>query len=120
MPLTAFFSEQLDRIEDFLDAPTPAVRIVLIDPEMRGILLRMLGGLDEQDDFLVLSGQCLLLIEGQGRTLKAGDFVHCPPWTEHVFVGAGEGPCALLAVGTRSDGGVIYPASELAQPLRIF
>jgi len=51
MPLTAFFSEQLDRIEDFLGQPAPAVRIVLIDPEMRGILLRMLAGLDEQDDF---------------------------------------------------------------------
>ncbi|WP_026869418.1 tetratricopeptide repeat protein [Inquilinus limosus] len=51
MPLTAFFSEQLDLIEDFLDAPVPAVRIVLIDPEMRGILLRMLAGLDEQEDF---------------------------------------------------------------------
>ena len=42
------------------------------------------------------------------------DFVHCPPWTEHVFVGAGDGPCAILAVGTRSGGDVIYPRSELA------
>ena len=72
-------------------------------------------GEDEQEDFLVLSGECLLLIEGQERPLKAWDFVHCPPWTEHVFVGAGDGPCAILAVGTRSDGDVIYPASELAQ-----
>jgi uncharacterized cupin superfamily protein len=72
-------------------------------------------GEDEQEDFLVLSGECLLLIEGQERRLKAWDFVHCPPWTEHVFVGAGDGPCALLAVGTRSGGDVVYPASELAQ-----
>jgi uncharacterized cupin superfamily protein len=72
-------------------------------------------GEDEQEDFLVLSGECLLLIEGQERRLRAWDFVHCPPWTEHVFVGAGDGPCAILAVGTRTGGGVIYPVSELAQ-----
>jgi uncharacterized cupin superfamily protein len=72
-------------------------------------------GEDEQEDFLVLSGECLLLIEGRERRLTAWDFVHCPPWTEHVFVGAGTGPCAVLAVGTRSGGEVVYPASELAQ-----
>lgn len=72
-------------------------------------------GENDQEDFLVLSGECLLLIEGQERRLRAWDFVHCPPWSEHVFVGAGDGPCALLAVGTRSSRDVVYPASELAQ-----
>jgi uncharacterized cupin superfamily protein len=69
----------------------------------------------EQEDFLVLAGECTLLIEGEQRQLQAWDFVHCPPWTEHVFVGAGDGPCAILAVGTRTGGGVVYPLSELAQ-----
>ena len=72
-------------------------------------------GEDAQEAFLVLSGECLLLIEGEERRLEAWDFVHCPPWAEHVFVGAGDGPCAVLAVGRRPDGGVVYPASELAQ-----
>ena len=71
-------------------------------------------GEDEQEDFLVLSGECVLLIEGEERPLRQWDFVHCPNWTEHVFVGAGDGPCAILAVGTRSGGDVIYPRSELA------
>ena len=71
-------------------------------------------GENEQEDFLVLSGKCLLLIEGQERPLKQWDFVHCPPWTEHVFVGAGEGPCAILAVGTRLTNEVVYPRSEVA------
>jgi uncharacterized cupin superfamily protein len=75
----------------------------------------MYHGEDEQEDFLVLSGECLLLIEGQERRLKAWDFVHCPAWTEHVFVGAGEGPCAILAIGTRLSDDVIYPVSEPAQ-----
>jgi uncharacterized cupin superfamily protein len=71
-------------------------------------------GEDEQEDFLVLSGECLLVIEGQERRLTAWDFVHCPPWTEHVFVGAGEEPCAILAVGTRGTDGVVYPVSPVA------
>ena len=71
-------------------------------------------GEDEQEDFLVLQGECVLLIEGQERPLRQWDFVHCPSWTEHVFVGAGDGPCALLAVGTRTDGDVVYPQSDLA------
>jgi uncharacterized cupin superfamily protein len=69
---------------------------------------------NNQEDFLVLSGQCLLVIEGQERRLKAWDFVHCPAWTEHVFVGAGDGPCAILAVGARRGDETIYPVSELA------
>ncbi|MGH2927913.1 MAG: cupin domain-containing protein [Solirubrobacteraceae bacterium] len=72
-------------------------------------------GEDEQEDFLVLSGECLLLIEGQERHLRAWDFVHCPPWTEHVFVGAGDGPCAVLALGSRLSDAVVYPHSELAR-----
>ena len=75
----------------------------------------MYHGEEDQEDFLVLSGECLLLIEGQERPLKAFDFVHCPPWTEHVFVGAGDGPCAILAVGGRTHQGLIYPAAEFAQ-----
>jgi uncharacterized cupin superfamily protein len=69
---------------------------------------------NEQEDFLVLSGECLLLVEGQERRLQAWDFVHCPAWTEHVFVGAGDGPCVLLAVGTRLTDEVVYPESSLA------
>ena len=74
---------------------------------------------NDQEDFLILQGECLLLIEGEERRLRQWDFVHCPAWTEHVFVGAGDGPCALLAVGSRAgesaEGeGVVYPRSELA------
>ena len=68
-----------------------------------------------QEDFLVLSGQCLVILDGEERQLRAWDFVHCPPGTEHVFVGAGDGPCAILMVGARSpDKTLEYPANELA------
>jgi uncharacterized cupin superfamily protein len=69
-----------------------------------------------QEDFLVLSGECLLLVEEQERPLKAWDFVHCPGGTEHVFVGAGDAPCVILMVGARRpDDEIVYPVSELAQ-----
>ncbi len=64
-----------------------------------------------QEDFLVLRGECLLLIEGEERPLKAWDFVHCPPWTDHVFVGAGDAPCVILAVGSRASQDIVYPVS---------
>jgi uncharacterized cupin superfamily protein len=75
----------------------------------------MYHGEDEQEDFLVLSGEALLLIEGQERRLRAWDFVHCPAWAEHVFIGAGERGCTVLAVGTRLTDRVVYPESELAR-----
>src|SRR5665213_2972434 len=49
-------------------------------------------GEDDQENFLVLKGQCKLLIEGEERLLKEWDFVHCPKWAKHVFVGAGDSP----------------------------
>jgi uncharacterized cupin superfamily protein len=68
-----------------------------------------------QEDFLILSGECLLLVEGEERPLKAWDFVHCPPETEHIFVGAGDGPCVIFMTGSRAnEHRVVYPRSEVA------
>lgn len=55
----------------------------------------------EQEDFLVLAGTPLLVVEGQERLLEQWDFVHCPPETNHVLVGAGDGPSIVLAAGSR-------------------
>jgi uncharacterized cupin superfamily protein len=67
-----------------------------------------------QEAFLVLSGECRLIVEGEERLLGPWDFFHSPPCTEHAFVGAGEGPCAILMAGARTGPGVRYPVSELA------
>jgi uncharacterized cupin superfamily protein len=76
----------------------------------------MYHGENAQEDFLVLYGECLLLVEGEERPLKQWDFVHCPPWTEHVFVGAGDGPCAVLMVGARPEAEeLLYPVAEVAR-----
>jgi uncharacterized cupin superfamily protein len=71
-----------------------------------------------QEDFLVLVGECLLLIEGEERSLRAWDFAHCPPGTAHAFVATGDGPCVILMVGARAPGWpgqrIVYPRSDLA------
>jgi uncharacterized cupin superfamily protein len=69
---------------------------------------------NQQEAFLVLSGECRLLVEGEERLLGQWDFFHCPADTEHVFVGAGDGPCVVLMVGARSNEQLHYPVSELA------
>ncbi len=75
----------------------------------------MYHGESRQEGFLVVSGECIAIVEGEERTLKAWDFVHCPPWTEHVFVGAGDGPCVMVMVGKRGKGGeILYPVNEAA------
>jgi uncharacterized cupin superfamily protein len=56
----------------------------------------------DQEDFLVLSGEALLIVEGQERPLRQWDFVHCPPETRHMIVGAGGGLCAVLGIGGRA------------------
>jgi uncharacterized cupin superfamily protein len=69
----------------------------------------------KQEDFLVLAGECTLLVEGEERRLRQWDFFHSPPGTEHVFVGAGDDPCVIFMVGARGeDWHVRFPVSELA------
>ena len=67
-----------------------------------------------QEGFLVLAGECTLIVEEEERTLRQWDYFHCPAGTRHVFVGAGEGPCAILMIGRRPDVGLHYPVSEVA------
>jgi uncharacterized cupin superfamily protein len=71
----------------------------------------------DQEDFLVLSGEALLLVEGEERPLRQWDFVHCPAQTRHIIVGAGDGLCVVLAVGARAhpeSGSIGYPVDEVA------
>jgi uncharacterized cupin superfamily protein len=99
------------------DAPFKelGININVLQP---GQPLCLYHGENAQEDFLVLSGECVLLVEGEERPLRAWDFVHSPPWTEHVIVGAGDELSIVLAVGTRpapEDDKLLYPKSELAE-----
>lgn len=64
---------------------------------------------DRQEGFLVLAGECVLIVEGEERLLKAWDFFHCPAGTAHVLIGAGDGPAVVVAVGARGGRrGLVY------------
>ncbi len=68
-----------------------------------------------QENFLVLDGECTLIVEEEERHLRQWDFVHCPPETTHVFVGRGDRPCAILMIGNRvGEERLTYPVSEVA------
>jgi uncharacterized cupin superfamily protein len=55
----------------------------------------------DQEDFLVLAGEAVLIVEGEERPLRQWDFVHCPAGTKHVIVGAGETQSLFVAAGAR-------------------
>jgi uncharacterized cupin superfamily protein len=95
--------------------PQVGIHLFVLEP---GDSMSMYHWEADQEDFLVLSGEALLIVEGEERPLRAWDFVHCPAGTNHTIVGAGGGPCAIVAVGARIDstgpnwGG--YPVDEAA------
>jgi uncharacterized cupin superfamily protein len=67
-----------------------------------------------QEDFLVLVGECKVILDGRELPLRQWDFLHCPAGTEHVFVGAGDGPCAVLMIGSRREERAHYPVNDQA------
>jgi uncharacterized cupin superfamily protein len=73
---------------------------------------------DAQEDFLVLAGECVLIVDGIERPLKRWDLFHCPAGVDHAIVGSGDGPSLVLAVGARTgkeEDGLVYPADPTAQ-----
>jgi uncharacterized cupin superfamily protein len=95
-------------------APFPelGINISVLQPGQPVGLYHEEGG---QEDFLVLAGEVLLVVDGEERMLGAWDFFHSPPGTEHVLIGAGDGHSIVLAVGARHEPGRIrYPVSEAA------
>jgi uncharacterized cupin superfamily protein len=74
------------------------INLTLLEP---GEPMAMYHWEADQEDFLVLAGEALLIVEGEERPLRRWDFVHCPAGTNHVIVGAGEAPCLVLSVGAR-------------------
>jgi uncharacterized cupin superfamily protein len=100
--------------EDDWTSPDLAVNIRVLEPGVPNARYHR-ENIDEA--FLVLRGECLVVVEEQERPLRKGDFLFAPAGTAHVFVGAGEGPCAILMVSRRvaeEDEALEYPASEVA------
>ena len=93
-----------------VEFPQFGINVTVLEPGQSGVY----HAESNQEAFLVLGGECRLLVEGEERRLRAWDFFHSPPWTEHAFVGAGDRPCAILMVGAHVSPEVRYPVSELA------
>ena len=101
-----------------LEGATPmfsqlGVGLTVLDP---GEPMTMYHWEPDQEDFLVLAGEALAIVEGEERPLRQWDLLHCPAGTNHAIVGAGETPCVILAVGARQnqeDGGA-YTVDEAA------
>jgi quercetin dioxygenase-like cupin family protein len=93
-----------------VEFPQFGINVTVLEPGQSGVYHAEAN----QEAFLVLGGECRLLVEGEERRLRAWDFFHSPPWTEHAFVGAGDRPCAILMVGAHVSPDGRYPVSELA------
>jgi uncharacterized cupin superfamily protein len=87
-------------LDDALDFRELGINLTVLAP---GEPMAMYHWEVDQEDFLVLDGEALLIVEGEERPLRRWDFVHCPPGTSHTIVGAGSGPCVVLAVGARGQ-----------------
>ena len=84
--------------EGELEFPQLGIHLVTLGP---GEPMAMYHWEADQEDFLVLAGEALLIVEGEERPLRRWDFVHCPAGTKHTIVGAGDARCLVLAVGAR-------------------
>ena len=84
--------------EDEPEFPQLGINLSVLQP---GEFMGMYHWEADQEDFLVLAGEALLIVEGEERPLRQWDFVHCPAETKHIIVGAGPTPCLVLAVGAR-------------------
>ena len=94
--------------------PQLGMNINVLEP---GEAIGMYHRENAQEGFLVVAGECLLIVEEQERPLKAWDFVHCPGGTEHMIVATGDQPAIVVAVGARGrgvGGGLVYTVSETA------
>lgn len=103
---TVDFDHGRDRFEEF------GINLTALQPGQPMTMYHRERG---QEGFLVLRGECLLIVESQEVPLRQWDYFHCPPDVTHAVVGAGEGPSLVLAVGNRlGPEGIVYPRDETA------
>ena len=94
-----------------VEFPQLGINLTVLEPGQTGLY----HAEENQEAFLVLSGECALLVENEERRLQAWDFFHAPGWTEHAFVGAGDGPCVIVMAGSRAGGfEVVYAVDDAA------
>lgn len=94
------------------DFPQFGINVRVLNP---GQAASMYHREDRQEAFLVLDGECVMVVEDEERSMRKGDFIHLPAGTAHVIVGAGDRPSSVLMVGARTaDPQISFPVSEAA------
>ena len=95
-----------EKFQDF------GINVRVVEPGQPTALYHAEGA---EELFLVLAGECLAIVDDEEVTLRHWEFLHCPPGTPHVLIGAGDGPCTILMVGGRGgERSLRYPVSEVA------
>lgn len=103
---TCEFDKHRERFEEF------GINLTWLKP---GQPMTMYHREERQEGFLILGGECLLIVEGQEVPLRRWDYFHCPPGVPHAVVGAGEAPSLVLAVGDRvAPHMILYPRDATA------
>ena len=95
--------------------PQVGINLNVLEP---GVPMAMYHRENSQEDFLVLAGECVVVVEGEERPLRQWDLFHCPSGVPHTIVAAGDGPALVLAVGARGTGedqDLAYPVDPVAQ-----
>jgi uncharacterized cupin superfamily protein len=103
-------------LEGDIEFEQVGINIQVLEP---GVPMAMYHWESDQEDFLVLAGEALAIVEGEERPLRQWDFFHCPPHAKHTIVGKGDGPCVIVAIGGRDHQGQPgwggYAVDETAQ-----
>jgi quercetin dioxygenase-like cupin family protein len=72
-------------VTEFVDAdPQVGVNLFVLAP---GQPMAMYHWEADQEGFLLLSGEALLIVDDEERPLRQWDYFHCPPNVSHTIVG---------------------------------
>ena len=111
VPFTGWTGDEVEGFYDLL-----GVNLIVLQPGQPGSVYHRER---DQEGFLVVAGEAILLVEGQERPLRQWDYVHCPVDCQHTIIGAGEGNCVIVAAGSRvnvgSDDWGAYTVDPVAQ-----
>jgi uncharacterized cupin superfamily protein len=81
------------------DAPQVGVNLFVLGP---GEPMAMYHWEADQEDFLVVSGEAIAIVDGEERPLRTWDLLHTPPGVAKVVIGAGSDGCIVVAIGARA------------------
>jgi len=95
--------------------PQIGVNIRILEP---GQAIGMYHYESGQEDFLVLDGEGIAIVDGEERPLRKWDLLHCEPGVAHMIKATGDAPLLLVCAGARTGephNGTMYVANDVAR-----